>query len=196
MSLRFPDKRAPGARADPGPRYDYNDEDSCAGSRVSFCSGDALAPLARDTMTFTLRPYQSSDEDAAIALWQATWQQAYPEIDFAARVAWWRERWRSELVPKAAVIVAEQANELAGFVTIDHQGYLDQLVVSPSHWGSALATALVDEAKRRSPERITLLVNQDNARAIRFYERCGFLPKGEDVNPTSGRPVLKMEWRG
>jgi putative acetyltransferase len=39
------------------------------------------------------------------------------------------------------------------------------------------------------------LVNEDNARAIRFYERNGFTHAGKDVNPTSGRPVLKMVWR-
>jgi putative acetyltransferase len=55
---------------------------------------------------------------------------------------------------------------------------------------------LVDEAKRRSPAGIRLLVNTDNARAIRFYERNGFVQAGEDVNPTSGRPVLRMEWKG
>ena len=146
--------------------------------------------------TFHLRPYRGEDEDAAIALWLQTWQQAYPGIDFAARVAWWRERWRSELVPNATIMVAEQAGTLVGFVTIDASGYLDQLVVAPDHWGSELAKALVDEAKRLSPDRITLLVNTDNIRAIRFYERNGFVPAGEDVNPTSGRPVLKMEWKG
>ena len=57
------------------------------------------------------------------------------------------------------------------------------------------AIALVAEAKRLSPDRITLLVNSDNARAIRFYERNGFVHAGEDVNPTSGRPVLRMEWK-
>ena len=145
---------------------------------------------------FKLRPYRAEDEDAAIELWRQTWQQAYPSIDFAARVAWWRERWRNELVPNAAIVVAEQANGLIGFVTIDGQGYLDQLVVSPDHWGSALASALLDDAKRLSPDGVTLLVNKDNARAIRFYERNGFVHAGEDVNPTSGRPVLKMEWKG
>jgi putative acetyltransferase len=145
---------------------------------------------------FHLRPYRTEDEDAAIALWLETWQQAYPSIDFATRVTWWRQRWRSELVPKAAIIVAEQAGALIGFVTIDSKGYLDQLVVSPDQWGSKLADALVDEAKRLSPEGVTLLVNKDNARAIRFYERNGFVHAGEDVNPTSGRPVLKMEWKG
>jgi len=145
---------------------------------------------------YQLRPYRTEDEDAAIALWQQTWQRAYPQIDFAARVTWWRERWRSELVPKAAIMVAEQADALVGFVTIDASGYLDQLVVAPGLWGSKLATKLVNEAKRLSPDRITLLVNTDNTRAIRFYARNGFAHAGEDVNPTSGRPVLRMEWKG
>jgi putative acetyltransferase len=93
-------------------------------------------------------------------------------------------------------VVAEQAGALIGFVTIDASGYLDQLVVAPGHWGSPLATTLVEEAKRRSPEGITLKVNADNARAIRFYERNGFVHAGDDVNPGSGRPVLKMAWKG
>ena len=145
--------------------------------------------------SFTLRPYRPDDEDAAITLWLETWRQAYPSIDFAARVPWWRERWRNELVPNAAIVVAEQAGALVGFVTIDATGYLDQLVVAPDHWGSEIATRLVDEAKLRSPSGITLLVNADNARAIRFYERSGFVHAGEDVN-ASGRPVLKMAWKG
>ena len=143
---------------------------------------------------FHLRPYRNEDEDAAIALWLETWQQAYPAIDFAARLKWWRERWRTELVPHAAIIVAEQAGVLIGFVTIDLKGYLDQLVVAPGHWGSELGNTLVDEAKRLSPDHITLLVNTDNIRAIRFYERNGFVQAGSDVNPTSGRLVLRMEW--
>ena len=145
---------------------------------------------------FSLRPYRVEDEDAAIALWRQTWQQAYPSIDFTARVAWWRARWRDELVPNAAIIVAEQEGVPVGFVTIDASGYLDQLVVAPDHWGSEVADQLVNEAKRASPARITLLVNTDNLRAIRFYERNGFSHAGQDVNPVSGRPVLKMEWNG
>jgi putative acetyltransferase len=144
---------------------------------------------------FVLRPYRSDDEDAAIALWLATWQQAYPAIDFKARLTWWRARWRDELVPVASIIVAEQEGVLVGFVTIDGSGYLDQLVVGPRHWGSQLGDTLMNEAKRLSPGGITLKVNADNARAIRFYERNGFVHAGEDVNPTSGRPVLWMQWK-
>jgi putative acetyltransferase len=147
------------------------------------------------TTSFQLRPYREADEDAAIELWRRTWQQAYPSIDFTARVAWWRERWRNELVPAARIVVAEYGDALIGFVTIDGKGYLDQLVVSPEQWGSPLASALVDETKRLSPNGVSLLVNEDNARAIRFYLRNGFAHAGRDVNPTSGRPVLRMEWK-
>ena len=142
-----------------------------------------------------LRPYRDNDEDVAIALWLETWTKAYPSIDFTARVAWWRARWRDELVPQASIIVAERAGVLIGFVTIDASGYLDQLVVGTDHWGSDLGNKLVAEAKRLSPSGISLKVNADNARAIRFYERNGFVHAGPDVNPTSGRPVMKMQWR-
>jgi putative acetyltransferase len=143
-----------------------------------------------------LRFYRADDETATIELWHRTWQQAYPQIDFATRIEWWRERWRNDLVPKAEIVVAERDdNTLIGFVTVDLEGYLDQLVVAPEHWGSGAAQLLIEEAKRISPKGVTLLVNADNARAIRFYERHEFAHAGEDVNPTSGRPVLKMEWK-
>jgi putative acetyltransferase len=143
-----------------------------------------------------LRRYAPEDESAAIELWRRTWQIAYPAIDFSDRVAWWRERWRQELVPHAVVTVAETDGALVGFVTVDpRNGYLDQIVVAPEAWGSDAGTLLVAEAKRISPRGLELHVNTDNARAIRFYGRHGFVVSGEDVNPRSGAPVHKMSWR-
>ena len=143
----------------------------------------------------TLRPYTPADEPAAIELWRRTWQEAYPGIDFGARVAWWRERWRSELVPSAAIVVAEAVGVLVGFVTVNvATGYLDQIVVTPQYWGAGVAKMLLDEAKRVSPSRLELHVNQDNARAVRFYRKHGFAIAGEDVNARSGAPVYLMMW--
>lgn len=144
----------------------------------------------------TLRPNTPADEDAAIELWRSTWAQHYPHIDFNARVAWWRERWRKELVPAAHIVLAELDGTVVGFVTIDPKTmYLDQIVVAPERWGSDIARALLDEAKRLSPRGIDLLVNKDNARAIRFYEKHGFAYAGEDKNPVSGIAVNRMVWR-
>jgi putative acetyltransferase len=148
------------------------------------------------TESIKLRPYTSDDEDAAIELWRRTWQHHFPQIDFAGREAWWRERWRQELVPVAKVVVAEQNGTLTGFVTIDLKTrYLDQIVVAPEAWGSGVAGALLDEAKRLSPKGIELLVNKDNLRAIRFYEKHGFAYSGEGANPVSGKIVNKMAWQ-
>ena len=146
--------------------------------------------------TVTLRPYSAADEDAAIELWRRTWAKHYPHIDFNARVDWWRERWRKELVPVAQIVLAEQNGRLIGFVTIDPKTmYLDQIVVAPEAWGSGAALALLDEARRRSPKGVDLLVNKDNARAIHFYEKHGFHYAGEDKNPVSGIAVNRMSWR-
>ena len=143
-----------------------------------------------------LRPYAAADEDAAIELWQRTWQEAFPQIDFEARAAWWRERWCQELVPQVNILVAEMDGVLEGFVTVDPKtGYLDQIVVAPEFWGSNVAGMLLDAGKRISSTRLDLLVNTDNARAIAFYEKHGFVMAGDDVNPVSGKPVFKMRWR-
>jgi len=145
---------------------------------------------------FTLRPYTTADEDAAIELWRRTWSKHYPHLDFNVRQPWWRERWRNELVPVACIVVAELRGLIVGFVTVDPKTkYLDQIVVAPEHWGSEIAYLLLAEAKCLSPQGLDLLVNKDNYRAIRFYEKHGFAYAGEDKNPISGLPVSRMAWR-
>ena len=143
-----------------------------------------------------LRRYETRDEAAAIALWLRSWQAAYPQLDFVARLDWWRERWRNELVPSAEIVIAETDGEVIGFVTVDPRTlYLDQLVVAPPRWGSGVAAVLIAAAKRLSPTGLDLDVNTDNARAIRFYGKEGFVVSGKGVNPVSGKPLHRMTWR-
>jgi putative acetyltransferase len=144
----------------------------------------------------SLRPYEARDEDASVALWLRTWQAAYPELDFAERLDWWRERWRNELLPAAEVVIAEAAGTMIGFVTVDPRTrYLDQLVVAPEHWRSGVGATLIAEAKRISPAGLDLDVNTDNARAIGFYLKQGFAISFAGKNPISGKPVHRMSWR-
>jgi putative acetyltransferase len=145
---------------------------------------------------FTLRRYVRSDEDHAIELWRRTWQVAYPRLNFTERLDWWRARWRRELVPKCVITVAERDDAMLGFVTVDRaSGYLDQIVVAPEAWGTELAAMLIAEAKRIAPAGVDLLVNQDNARAVRFYEKQGFAITGADTSPLSGAALHRMSWR-
>jgi len=151
-----------------------------------------LGPRA---LAVSLRPYDAKDEDGAIALWLRSWQATYPELDFASRLNWWRERWRNELTKSADIVVAETGGELIGFVTVDPQAcYLDQIVVAPEHWASGIGSALIAVAKQLSPSALELHVNTDNARAIRLYQKLGFAITGDGVNPISGKPVHRMRW--
>jgi putative acetyltransferase len=143
-----------------------------------------------------LRPYNAADEDASVALWLRTWQAAYPQLDFAERLDWWRQRWRNELLPVADVVIAETGGVMIGFVTVDPKTfYLDQIVVAPEHWRSGVGAMLLAEAKRISPPGLDLDVNTDNARAIGFYVKHGFAISGAGKNPISGKPVHRMSWR-
>ena len=160
-----------------------------------MAGGHAVA-VGPNALAMSLRPYDPRDEAAAIALWLRAWQATFPDIDFAARVGWWRQRWRNELLPSADVVVADAAGQPIGFVTVDpRNGYLDQIVVAPEHWAGGVATALMAVAKNLSPAGLDLDVNTDNARAIRFYEKQGFVIAGAGINPISGKPVHRMQWR-
>jgi putative acetyltransferase len=81
-------------------------------------------------------------------------------VDFDARRAW-MERRLSALRSDGDVIVVglDTSEKPAGFVVVDPRGALDQLCVAPAERGSGLASALLDEAKRRSPGVVELDVN-------------------------------------
>ncbi|WP_371347591.1 GNAT family N-acetyltransferase [Ancylobacter sp. IITR112] len=136
-------------------------------------------------------------------LWVEAWQEALPEIDFEARRGWLCHR-IGTLIEEGAVIDLAQAEgpgggpgTLLGFVSVNPRtGYVDQLVVHPDHWGTGVAGALIRAAAARSPRRLVLDVNEQNERAVRFYEKAGFVVTGHGVNPTSGRPTLRMERTG
>jgi putative acetyltransferase len=143
-----------------------------------------------------LRRYTADDENTTATLWITTWQAVYPEIDFAASDEAMRTRWRDEIVPPATVTLAAAGERIVGLVTVDlGTGYVDQLAVVPEMWGTSVGAMLLNEAKRLSPAMVYLRVNQDNARAIRFYDKHGFFKDGEAFNERIGRLQFIMRWR-
>ncbi|WGD28708.1 GNAT family N-acetyltransferase [Ancylobacter sp. WKF20] len=133
-------------------------------------------------------------------LWVEAWQETLPEIDFEARRGWLCHR-IGALVDEGTVIWVATVPALdggpektLGFVTIQPKtGYVDQLVVHPDHWGAGIARRLLDAAAAQTRIPLTLDVNEENERAVRFYEKAGFAIVGRGVNPTSGRPTLRMQ---
>lgn len=131
-------------------------------------------------------------------LWVEAWQETLPEIDFEARRGWLCHR-VGALVEEGAVIwvaalpAGAAPERTVGFVTVHPKtGYIDQLVVHPDLWGAGVARLLLDAAAAQTRAPLSLDVNEENERAVRFYEKSGFSVIGRGVNPTSGRPTLRM----
>jgi putative acetyltransferase len=139
---------------------------------------------------------QPEDLAATLDVWVAAWQVAYPDIDFNARRGWTVDRIAElERTGSRSLIVLKDGRIVGALVVNPDTGYLDQIVVATDCQGGGVAEALLAEARRLSPAGLALHVNQDNARAIRFYEKHGFIKAGEDVNPRSGAPIYNMRWR-
>ena len=129
-------------------------------------------------------------------LWVAAWSSVIPDIDFNARRGWLITRF--EEWPMTITISETSTSSriaVAGFALLDPgRGHLDQIAVHPDLFGSSAASCLMEAAKKQCPGGMTLEVNKQNPRAIRFYERKGFVAMGESTNPASGLPTLMMRW--
>jgi putative acetyltransferase len=66
-----------------------------------------------------LRAYRASDLETTLDLWQRAWDTAMPEIDFSARLDWWRKRWTHEIVPANTIFVAHAESTVVGFLVLD-----------------------------------------------------------------------------
>jgi putative acetyltransferase len=131
------------------------------------------------------------DYDALAALWVASWQETMPGIDFAARRAWILSR--LQVWPKDQTLLAQTAEKSEGFLLLDVEaGLIDQIVVAPAAKGTGIAGSLLHTARSRVAAAVVLVVNADNPRAIRFYEREGFRREAEGINPMSGLPTWRM----
>jgi len=143
-----------------------------------------------------IRPMQPADLAETLDVWVAAWQAAYPAIDFNARRGWIADRIVELEQSGSRSLVVQLGDQIAGAMVLNpDSGYLDQIVVATQHQGHGIAAALLAEAGRLSPGGLELHVNQDNARAVRFYEKHGFRKTGEDVNPRSGAPIYRMRWQ-
>lgn len=73
----------------------------------------------------------------------------------------------------AALWVAHHEGAVVGYMRL-YDDALDDLYVHPDWQDRGIGSALLDEAKRRSPRRLVLWTFQRNARARKFYEARGF----------------------
>lgn len=144
-----------------------------------------------------LRQVQDADRPALVEIWVAAWTLALPQIDFSGRSAWFAGHWHMLEAGGAVTMVGQLGDAPQGFVIFHPAtGYIDQICIATAAQGSGLAALLLGAAKANCPDGLTLRVNQDNARAVRFYQREGFAVTGDGISEASGLKIWEMGWRG
>lgn len=121
-----------------------------------------------------LRTYQTTDEEAVIALWQACGlvvPQNNPKRDIARKL----------LVNPELFLVGELdgkiiATCMAGYE--GHRGWINYLAVAPQHQRKGFAREIMQHAesllRAAGCPKINLQVRSTNAAVIVFYEQLGF----------------------
>jgi ribosomal protein S18 acetylase RimI-like enzyme len=132
---------------------------------------------------YLLRPARPEDADAVGAIWRDGWGDGHignvPDELTAVRTP---ESFGLRAAQRVAdTVVAVAGDEVAGFVmVVDDE--VEQVYVSARHRGSGVAGLLLAEAERMvaagGHERAWLAVAAGNARARRFYQRCGWTDEG------------------
>jgi ribosomal protein S18 acetylase RimI-like enzyme len=91
--------------------------------------------------------------------------------------------------PHVGVFVAEEEGEFVGHVIVlsgvvesvsgEEQGWIIDLSVKPSFWGKGISKALSEKAEAfvlsKGLKYLGLGVTSQNKRAVRFYEKMGFV---------------------
>lgn len=147
-------------------------------------------------MKLQFRPMRPDEIEHCADLWVDTWAATYPEIDFTARRGWFVARFSAYVEGAALADVAVDENgSIIGFASVDPStGYVDQFAVARDARGKGAARELMRHTQQIAPGFLRLDVNKDNHRAVRFYEREGFMRVGEGVS-ASGRPSYIYEWK-
>ncbi|WET77790.1 GNAT family N-acetyltransferase [Amycolatopsis sp. QT-25] len=138
-----------------------------------------------------LRGATPADADTVAKIWHRGWQDGHlgNVPDELVRIRTRESFWERAAQRVGDTTVALVDGEVAGFVMVVGDE-VEQVYVSSDHRGSGVAGTLLAEAERlvsaNGQAHAWLAVAPGNARARRFYERCGWVDEGAFENRVPG----------
>lgn len=138
-----------------------------------------------------IRRLQKADIDRGMALWLDANLKAH---DFVP-AAYWRSNFElvKEMLPQAEIYVYEDAGEIQGFVGLTGE-YIEGIFVSGEMQSQGIGKRLLDHIKAMK-DTLRLSVYQKNTRAIRLYQREGFVIQHEGLDESTGEKEFTMLWQ-
>ncbi len=132
-----------------------------------------------------LRTSTRADGQRVVSIWSDAVDATHHFLSADDRVAIGREV--AAFLPDLPLILAVDEADLAiGFMALS-EGQIDALFVDPAHHGMGIGRALVEHAGETFPT-LSVDVNEQNGRALSFYQRLGFSEIGRSSVDGQGRP--------
>ena len=100
---------------------------------------------------------------------------------------------RQHLPAAVSWVRVDEADRPSGFIAMTGAN-IDALFVDPAWHGGGVGRALIDHV-RANQTVLTVDVNEQNPRAIGFYERLGFRRTGRSEADDQGRPYPLIHMR-
>ncbi|WP_235941708.1 N-acetyltransferase [Paenibacillus puerhi] len=139
-----------------------------------------------------IRLYTENDLDRMIEIWFDGSKLAHNFI----QEDYWKSNqtaMKETYLPMSRSHVLEVDGIMVGFISLIDD-YLAALFVSPHEQGKGYGKILLDYVKDQK-ESMSLQVYQENERAIRFYEKNGFIVSDESIDEKTSAKEFVMTWR-
>jgi putative acetyltransferase len=113
---------------------------------------------------------------------------------FIPRSFWASQRgeMKEKYLPLAENLVFEEEGTVTGFISLVGERVC-ALFVAPEKQNKGIGKALLEYAKALKG-RLSLKVYEENKKALIFYEKCGFVKTGEEIDEYTGNAQILMEW--
>lgn len=152
-------------------------------------------------MKIRVKQLENADLAQAGAVYAASWRYSHAEICSAAFLEAHTAQVMAQRLDAARregrmVLLARADDAAAGVAVIDtERREVAQLYVQPCFFATSVAQMLMEAALAHLGEgEITLTVMNSNARARRFYEKCGFVFTGEEKVINAQRGLSELHY--
>lgn len=146
---------------------------------------------------FIIREYRPEDFDAVTILWRISREKSLPDFQREKGHFFYEDRdyfW-DHILMNNQVWVVEVGNYPVAFMAMNND-FIDCLYIHPDYQRRGIGKALLEFARKRSPDHIWLYTLQVNVNARTFYEKNGFVAEKFGMSPApENEPDVEYHWR-